>query len=95
MPSEPPTVEPTRQVVDISHDPNAHLERTPVPDTPTPEPTTTPTAAPTAQTVSDQELVNSVVSASVQPLLQGGKLGLILGGLSALSFLALQRLRKR
>lgn len=40
-------------------------------------------------------MVGSVVGASMEPLLAGGRLGLVLGGLAAAGYLAIQRLRRR
>jgi hypothetical protein len=79
----------------LADDPNARSAMTPVVRTPTPEPTQAPTPGPTTVTTSDQDLVGSVVAASLEPLFVGGRVGLILGGLAAAGFLGIQRLRRR
>jgi predicted lipid-binding transport protein (Tim44 family) len=82
-------------VVDVSQDPNARSAITPQPRTPTAAPTPAASPTPVAVAPTDQDLVGSVVGASMQPLLAGGRIGLILGGLAAAGYLALQRLRQR
>jgi len=92
-----PTVEPTAVVIDVSSDPNAHLSTTPSPATPTSLPTSAPTPAPSPSVAAfdDQQLVGSVLTASLDPLLVGGRLGLLGAGVSGLGYLALQALRRR
>jgi hypothetical protein len=94
-PTEAPSVEPTAEIVIVADDPNARSAITPVVRTPTPDPTQAPTPAPTTVPTTDQDLVGSVVAASMEPLFVGGRIGLILGGLAAAGFLGIQRLRRR
>jgi hypothetical protein len=96
QPTDPPTVEPTVAIIDIANDPNARSAKTPFVPTPPPAPTDVPTPAPTEVTpTADQDLVGSVVAASVDPLLAGGRIGLVIASLSGATYLAVQRLRQR
>jgi hypothetical protein len=80
-------------VIDIANDPNARSAITPVVATPTTAPKDVPTPAPTPATAADQDLVGSVVAASFEPMLAGGRIGLVVASLAAATYLAVQRLR--
>ena len=91
-----PTVEPTVAVIDIANDPNARLNTTPPPTpVPTVAPTAAPTPSPTAVALADQDLMGGIMAASLDPLLAGGRLGLVGGILVAAGFLAIQQVRRR
>jgi hypothetical protein len=95
-PTEQPTVEPTVVIIDVSQDPNARLQVTARARTPTSvPPTAMPTPEPTAVPSADQDLVGGVVAASMEPLLFGGRIGLLLGGIGAAGYLIMQHLRRR
>jgi hypothetical protein len=97
----PPTLEPTSEptlepeVIDISNDQNARSQRA----VPAPAPTATavPTPQPTPTTTPPRptDLVNSVVAASFEPVLVGGRLGLAGAAVTALGVLAMHLARRR
>jgi hypothetical protein len=82
-------------VVDISDDPNARSTITPVPPTPTPAVTPTAAPSPTPAPLADQDVVNGIVAQSMEPLLVGGRVGLIGAIAAGVLFLAVQRIRPR
>jgi len=93
-----PTVEPTYEtvIVDVASDRNATSQRTPLP---TATPRATPTPVPTAEVAGVQSTrsptVDDVLMSSFEPMLAGGKIGLLGGAASTLGWLALKLLRGR
>jgi hypothetical protein len=94
-PTEAPTVEPTVAIVDISQDPNARSAIAPRVPTPTAAPTPGTQPTPVAVATSDQDLVGTVFTASMEPLVAGGRLGLVVGALALAGYFGVQRLRRR
>jgi hypothetical protein len=97
IPEPEPTVEPTPPLVVIDMDDNARSNRTPLP-------TATPKTAPTATSVATPEVagvqassnvVDDVLMQSFEPLLAGGRIGLLASGVAALAMLGLKLLRRR
>jgi hypothetical protein len=93
-----PTVEPTYEttVVDVAEDPNARSVRTPT-AMPTVRATLAPTIAPTPEVAGVQSsgLVDTVLMQTFEPLVDGGRIGLLGGGVSLLAALGLKLLRRR
>ena len=91
-------MEPTVAIIDITNDPNARSSIRAVTSAraPTPASTEQPTPRPTPQTsVSDNDLVGGIVTASMDPLMAGGRLGMIGGLIVGAAFVTLQRIRSR
>jgi hypothetical protein len=98
-PTETPTAEPTVAVIDVATDANARSNITPVARatatakaTESATPAATPTGTPR---MADEDLVGGIVMSSMDPLLAGGRLGLIGGLLVGAAFLVVQRVRSR
>ena len=84
-------------IIDISNDPNAHSTITPIAAVPRATSTLVPTPVPTPTmtTSTDEGVVGTIVASSAEPLVEGGRLGLIGTGLSALGLLIVQQVRQR
>jgi hypothetical protein len=97
QPTAEPTVEPTMEtvVIDVSDDPNARSERTPVAVNRAAAPTATAEPSPTAAPLGDHDLISGVVQQTLEPMLVGGRLGLLGAGASALGLLAMRFARRR
>ena len=93
-----PTVEPTFEttIVDVAADPNARSVRTPL-ATPTPRATLAPTsvATPEVAGVQSSSLVDTVLMQTFEPMVDGGRIGLLGGGVSLLAALGMKLLRRR
>src|SRR5207248_2736471 len=85
-----PTLEPTREpeIVDVAADANARSSRTALPSPPA-----TPTASPVP--VSAASPMHDVVAESFEPMLIGGRIGLIGGAVTGLTALAVHVVRRR
>ena len=96
VPEPTPTTEPTPETVfvDVTAIPTVSGSRTPAPTatsraTPAPEPT------PAVAGVQSASILDEVLTQTMEPLVAGGRIGLIGGGLSLLSALAWKLLRAR
>jgi hypothetical protein len=91
-----PTVEPTPEtvVVDVTAIPAALTQRTPA-STATPRTTPAPAPTPEVAGVQSTSMMDEVLTQTLEPVLEGGRIGLIGGGLSLLSALAWKLLRGR
>jgi hypothetical protein len=88
-----PTLEPTREteILDVATDANARSSRTALPS-----PTVAPTPIPSAVAVSAAATpMHDVVAESFEPMLVGGRIGLIGGAVTGLGALALHVVRRR
>jgi hypothetical protein len=85
----------TPQVIDVASDPNARSSRTPLPTlTPGPPATPAPSPAPTVQAADAGSVVDDVLASSFEPLLAGGRLGLLAAGSAGLAALLVRLLRR-